>query len=196
MNATAAACHSARRAIDAKYLKKTEFSDMTVREARELAEPLMARVEAVERQRNKQGDKAIDEALGQLKGAASVTAQRVRAGNVKTKDIRRTLDKQTHHEGARSRKATPLFSAYARTTVKRIDDFLMEDTAIGDRLAGMVKVRNQITMEEDFDALALIDMALADLIDRAKEWREELKPTTQAKVIDFKKARRALAAGE
>ena len=174
MNETAQACASTSAMIEAKYIKRDDLKELSVKSVRELCGRAQTRIEQIEKvgSANQRPRADIDKAKAHVGKAAVQTAKDVRRGEVAAKDVGGRVEVHAFKYG-KPAKDSPMFAVFGRTIALNIGKMLDED-ASAEKIREILKSLNKVTMDEDKAAIRMIDFALAELEERCGMWRRKL----------------------
>jgi hypothetical protein len=184
MNKTARACHAAYSLIASGYHDRANYASLTVYAALDLAETtLQIQVKTDDKSTKTTRPQAeIDRYNRNVARGAADTAEQLRQGSIKQRDIRRHI---IFNAGARQRgKLPPLFAVSANSLAEHFRQWLQTD-AQATQLTEMEKVLPQITLLEDWEALERVKFELGKLAERAEGWAKRLIPPKD-KIRHFK----------
>lgn len=186
LNQTAEACHAAYALIEGGYMARSDFANLTVKGALDIAERALARIEQLDRIGRNSARSAHEIEAGKryIGRGASDTARQLRAGLVPAKETRNKVDFNAGIRAGRGSKPSPLFAVFANAIADNLKRTLHLDSDAS-KLAEIEKVLPQINMLEDWEALRRLDVELLNLGKRTEGWRRRLTPS-QEKIIQLK----------
>jgi hypothetical protein len=173
----ASACHSAHTLIQGGYLSRDDLSGLAVRAAEDIVTRAQRRMEQMEElaRQNKAPVRDVEEAKKHIGKAAVETAKAYIKGDVAGRDLKSHLDLKTYRYAREAKLQSPLFASFGRALIEQIERMINTDGA-ADKLAEVRKALGDLTENADKQVVERIDLALAQLSERAENWRGKLHP--------------------
>ena len=184
MTPVAKACANAHALIEGGYIARDDLDGLAVHAADQLLSRTRARMEQIEKvgQATKRPAKEVEQTKRTVAKAAKAVAKDVKAGEIRTKDIRGAVDTQSYKVAQTSKvKQTPLFSVFGEALAKQIGNMIRTDNA-NEKLQHVESAIEQITMQEDLETVERLQTELRLLGQRADKWVTRITPNKVVKL--------------
>lgn len=176
LNDTARTCLAVDAVVTGGYMALTDFYEMGMIPAREIAERTLTRIEQQEKlgTQAKQPRADIERGKKVIGKAGKATADDYRKGTVSKRDLRSRVDQRALNAMITDKaKPSPMFAVFAKGLSNNINVMLRDDAA-AQRLAEIVKALSMVSTAEDRQSISRIRFDLEQLAERAAAWRERL----------------------
>lgn len=176
MNDVAAGCANAYTLIVNDFITRSDLTGLSVKQAREIVGRAITRMKQLDKlaQTTKRPKKEVERVKKQVAKGAKITAKSAQKGHVLTKDLRATVDAETHKVAARSKiKESPLFAVFGKTLSDNLERMLDSDSAAS-KLKNVVDALNNITLDDDAAMVRRLNFDLGELSKRASTWQKKL----------------------
>jgi ParB-like chromosome segregation protein Spo0J len=116
LNRTAVSCSAAYALINAGHLAREDLRDLTVHNVREIVQNLQSRIEQLDKmaRQTQRPVEEVEAAKEHLAKAAITTAEKVRDGEIATKDARATADAAAYQFARQANRPSPLFEVFRK----------------------------------------------------------------------------------
>jgi len=190
LNATARACAAAHALLTGGYVDRADFTDVSVRAAKEICERAQSRNEQLERMGKQTLRPEIDliRAKTHVGAAVKETLRQWRGGSIAQKDLRGTVDVNAYREARKDPHPSPLFETFGKALAESISRMLKGDSTEA-RLEEVRKALGDVTLDDDKRVIARLDFELGELGERTVIWRKRIMPT-EKKVSTLQIAKR------
>lgn len=178
LNQTAMACSAAYTLIAAGHLARDDLRDLSVKGVKEIVQNALSRMEQVDKmaRQTQRPAKEVEEAKEHIANAAKTTAEKVRDGEIATKDARATADAAAYQFARQANRPSPLFEVFGKNLADRIAKMLKDD-ASEKNLEEVYKALGDVTLDEDKRIVARLHFELSELGERVVIWRKRITPT-------------------
>jgi hypothetical protein len=185
VTATAAACSTAHSLIQDAHLKRSDLEGLSVDDVEKLTGRTKAAIDRINKQKRPVAERKA--AIKHVERGAKITARAVKAGDVPSKKIPVTVEREAYDQARAAKKqVAPLFEAFGRRLISNIEKMLAEDS-VAEKLDQVVKAIPSLQLEEDKDTVDALNYHLGKLSDRALRYQKAMIPTkkkvTQLKAI-------------
>jgi len=190
LNNTASACNAAHALINGGHVERSDFTDITVKAAREICERAQSRNEQYERMGKAMLRPEIDliRAKAHVGAAVKETLRQWRGGGIAEKDLRGTVDVNAYRQARSDPRPSPLFEQFGKDLANSISRMLKGDIA-ETKLEEVRKALGDVTLDDDKRVIARLDFELGELGERTAIWRKRIMPT-EKKVSTLQIAKR------
>jgi ParB-like nuclease domain len=176
LNDTARTCLAVDAVVSGGYMALSDFKEMGMIAAREIAERTLTRIEQQETlgTKTQQPRAEIERGKKVIGKAGKATADDYRKGTVSHRDLRSRVDQRALNVMvAEKGKPSPMFPVFAKALSNSIGSMLRDDAAAV-RLQEIVKALPMVSMVEDRQVVSRLQHDLEQLGERATDWREQL----------------------
>jgi hypothetical protein len=177
LNQTAMACNAAYALIRAGHIGREHLRDLAVYSVKEIVQHLQSRVDQIDRmaKQTQRPVEEVEEAKEHLAKAAITTAEKVREGEVATKDLRATADVAAYQFAREANRPSPLFEVFGKNLADRIAKMLKGDAS--EKKLEEAKFLGDVTLDDDKRIVARLNFELGELGERTAIWRKRITPT-------------------